>query len=136
MTSFGLFGGSGLFALPVLIAQWVGVVALAKSGRSGAWWCMTIGTVLTTLGTLAGLSIMVMAMVRPSWLSGSSAPFSTFMAASLGMMGASLLGSLLFSIGFALHALKVSRLSQRTAELETLCAAMAEEMGGKGGAAS
>ncbi|RYD38163.1 MAG: hypothetical protein EOP87_02110 [Verrucomicrobiaceae bacterium] len=117
------FPGAGLFlfALPVLIAQWIGVVHLAKSGRSGEWWCMLSGTIMTTLGP-----ILQIAALSLSWM-GTNDSMAFFTAIMI--TGAiSTLGSLLFMIGFAIHAVRLSRMRGRISELEMMNLAQAAEL--------
>ena len=123
MASFGLMSGF-LVLLPVLIAQWVGVVGLRRADKNGAWWTMTAGTACSTLGTIASLVIMPLMYSR---LSGSSGVglITTFAIASGGL---SMLGSLLFAIGFAIHGLRASRAASRMQDLELLTTAMSEEI--------
>lgn len=107
-----------LVTLPVLVAQWVGILGLRHIGKSGAWWSMAVGVVLST----AGLVINIASRFFLHAVFGG--------ADTLFMVLASIpaLGSLLFAIGFAMHGLKASRSASRMQELEQLTAAMSEEI--------
>ncbi|GAA5481565.1 hypothetical protein [Haloferula sargassicola] len=122
----GLFGS--LASLPVLIAYWVGVVAWAKAGRTPGWWCMLIGVMLSTLGMV--LAVVSMFLVFPIMAPGPSAPSSfshlaVWMTVTGGFSG---LGSLLFAIGFAIHAFRARRVGDRVTDLETIIAAQNEQL--------
>lgn len=123
MSSF--FGGGifiFIFALPVLIAQWIGVVKLSKLGRPGEWWCMLTGTILASLSPILQiLGIFLMGMS-----SGGSAMSIGVVFAVIGAVTA--LGSLLFAIGFAIHATKQSSLRDRISELEMITLAQSTEL--------
>jgi hypothetical protein len=113
---------SGIFMLPVLIAQWVGVVKLAKHGRSGAWWCMVTGTVLTTLGPvlqIAGIFLLTLMETSPNMSAYHDV---------IRFGGFSGMGPLLFAIGFAIHAVRLSGMRERITELEMMHLAQATEL--------
>jgi LPXTG-motif cell wall-anchored protein len=132
---------SGLFGLLLIAGIWVGVIVLAKTGRTLSWWAMLIGLILSTLGGV--LYVVFIGVVVSSAMGGmhaggaagtaSSPPPSTNMAAAIGsglcMIGA-LLGVVMFGVGFAMHAFQMARLARRAAELETLCASMVAHGGG------
>lgn len=108
-----------LVTLPVLVAQWVGILGLRHVGRSGAWWSMAAGVALSTLGFVtyfAGAFFF-------SRGSGGGTEYLVLIASTIPA-----LGSLLFAIGFAMHGLKASRSASRMQELEQLTAAMSEEI--------
>jgi hypothetical protein len=114
-------GGIGfLLVLPVLIAQWIGVIALGKSGRHPAWWCMMVGTVLTTISAV--LSVLAMVIVVTG--TGGYGFGVSFLIVS-GLWG---LGSLVFAVGFAMHGLRSNRVMHRVEELESLIAAQGEQL--------
>lgn len=115
---FGMF----LFALPILVGQWVGILGLGKANRNGAWWCMMSGIGCSTLGAIGSTIFMVLMMTGIS--SGISVG-TVSMIASSGLSG---LGSLLFAIGFAIHGLHASRAQQRIGELEAIATAQGEEL--------
>jgi len=117
LASAGIF----LFALPVLIAQWIGVVKLASAGRSGEWWCMLVGAILTTIGPVLHMAAMF-------FLSTFSPTTEVFGMAMMAVGSLSTLGSLLFMIGFAIHATRISRLRGRVEELELMNLAQATEL--------
>ncbi len=120
-----MFGFGSLLALPVLVAYWVGVISLGKSGRNGAWWCMMIGTVLTTLGLFASVASMVMMYLTGfGSISGLGDYYVIVIVAASSLSG---LGSLLFGIGFAIHGLKHRRVYERAEELENVIAAQSEQ---------
>jgi hypothetical protein len=119
-------GFAFLFGLPVLIGQWVGVIALAKAGRNGAWWCMLTGTVLTTLGSIASI-LSLWFMIGGRGGSGSGG-MDTVMVIMMVVSGAAGLGSLLFAIGFAMHGMRAKSMVQRIEELESVLAAQGEQL--------
>lgn len=127
-SGFALAGLAPLLFLPVIIAQWIGVLGLGKCGRDGPWWCMMIGTALGTLGILVNTALMIVMFTNVDSLSAIGGdPFwkvAPFMASS----GISGLGSLLFFVGFAIHGVLASRLVQRVEELETIAAAQGAEL--------
>ncbi|MFC7337273.1 hypothetical protein ACFQY0_08810 [Haloferula chungangensis] len=124
MSSMFDAGFGFLFALPVLIAQWVGVVALAKGGRNPAWWCMAAGTALTTIGSVLSLLIMVMMITNLSEVGGMTSIISIYQIVA----GFSGLGSLVFVIGFAMHGIRSKKILDRVEELESLIAAQGEQL--------
>ncbi len=109
-----------LVTLPVLVAQWVGILGLRHVGRSGAWWSMAAGVVLSTLG-------FVTYFAGAFFFSRGSGIGSEYLVL-IAMSAIPALGSLLFAIGFAMHGLKASRSASRMQELEQLTAAMSEEI--------
>ena len=119
MAISGFFMLGTLVTLPVLVAQWVGILGLRHVGRSGAWWSMAAGVALSTLGFVtyfAGAFFF-------SRGSGGGTDYLVLIASAIPA-----LGSLLFAIGFAMHGLKASRSASRMQELEQLTAAMSEEI--------
>lgn len=110
-----------LIYLPVLIAQWIGVVNLAKTGRRGEWWSMLIGTILITLGPI--LQMFILTFIK----FGSGDPMSTVETWML-IGGISTLGSLLFAAGFGVHGYRSSRRHDRITELEMMNLAQATEL--------
>lgn len=127
--SFFGVGFTFLIALPVLIAQWVGVVALRRSGRDGAWWCMLLGTMLSSLGVLASAVFTILLVSRVSGMGGGGgSAMETMMMVGVALGGVSSLGSVLFMIGFAIHGLKSGRQAERIAELELVLSAQQEEL--------
>ncbi len=105
----------------VLVFKWIGIVAVAKSGRTGSWWCMLSGVALTTWATVS--SVVEQYALGGPMLAVEGTPLAIFI---------SQLGLLLFAAGFAMFGFRVARMARRAAELEGLCAGMAEEMGRKG----
>src|SRR5690606_35645315 len=122
MSSFMGGGFLFIFSLPVLIGQWIGVVKLGKLGRTTDWWCMLTGTILTTLSPLLQLLLTVLV---GTVFSGTGTSFDVALM-SLGVIP--FLGSLLFIIGFALHASRLSRMRGRIEELEMMNLAQATEL--------
>jgi hypothetical protein len=117
---FGLFLG-----LPILIAQWIGVIGLGKGTRNPAWWCMVVGTGCSTLGSIGSVLFLALLFANNSF-SSHSMPSSVFAAIGAGALSG--LGSLLFSIGFAIHGQQGSNSLPRIAELEAIAAAQGEEL--------
>ncbi|WAC19335.1 hypothetical protein OVA24_19085 [Luteolibacter sp. SL250] len=105
--------------MPILIAQWIGVVKLSKHGRRGDWWCMVTGTALATLNPF--LQVAGAFLFRS--LGGDTVIFNVLMFGGL-----SALGGLLFAIGFVLHAMRLSNLQNRISELEMMNLAQATEL--------
>jgi hypothetical protein len=121
-TSLMSFGGV-LFALPILICQWVGILGLGKTTRNAAWWCMMSGVCGTTLGSISYGVYMGMLMAGFSSMPSLGSMLYLLIPTSL-----SGLGSLLFSIGFAIHGQKVSKSDERITELESIATAQGEEI--------
>lgn len=117
------FGMLFLFGLPVLVAQWVGVIALGKVSRNVAWWCMLAGAIAATLGSFGS----VFATYLVSYFMGSGGT-NYYMTGVWVVSGISGLGSLLFMIGFAIHGLKSKSLVDRILELETVLTAQGEQL--------
>lgn len=115
---FGMF----LFALPILIGQWIGILGLGKANRNGAWWWMMSGVGCSTLGAIGSTLFMILMMTG---MSGGMSFGAASVIASSSLSG---LGSLLFAIGFAIHGLQASRAQQRITELEAIAAAQSEEL--------
>jgi len=108
-----------LFGLPILIAQWIGVLGLRHSSRGVPWLMMVTGVSINTLMALwPFVSIFI--------------GYSMYSSGNLGWIYVpamvSMLGSTLFAVGFAMHGLRSARATERQTELEQLVAAMAEEM--------
>ena len=110
--------------VPVLVAQWIGIVGLDRAGRSGAWRSMAAGVILSTLGFVTSFA--------GAFLSGNGSEYLVLIV----IAAIPSLGSLLFAIGFAMHGLKAARSASRMQELEQLTAAMSEEINQLRGAGS
>jgi MFS family permease len=120
MAFSGFFMLGYLITLPVLVAEWIGILGLRHVGKNGAWWSMAAGVALSTLGvvmSIAGAFLL-------SYGGGGGSGFPVIIA----MSAIPALGSLLFAIGFAMHGLKATRAASRLQELEQLTAAMSEEI--------
>ncbi len=125
--SYGFMGIGMLFlTLPILVGQWVGILSLRKVQRDAAWWWMMCGTGCTTLGSIGSAVYMGLMMSGAMGLPSGFMSVGTY--ALLAASGLSGLGSLLFTIGFALHGLHASRRFQRISELEAIAAAQGEEL--------
>lgn len=116
--------GLGLLNLPLIVAQWLGLLAMRRRSKGGAWRCMMAGTLLSTLGWLLALIMMVMmtllsgAFRAPEWI-------------GLWMMltgSSQALGSLVFAVGFAIHGAGLKREADRVTELEMIIAAQNEQL--------
>ncbi len=125
MASSGFMWGY-LVMLPVLIAQWVGVVGLRRAGKSGAWWSMATGTACSTIAPI--LSMLAMSLIFPRLSGSSTSVYGSISTLAIAFSGLSMLGGLLFAIGFAMHGLKATRAASRMQDLEQLTAAMSEEI--------
>lgn len=112
--------------LPIVVAQWVGVVGLAKGRRDVAWYCMTIGVCISTVFVLIQLIIFVGGMFAPAAIRSSQNFVQGF---ALAVHSLSLLGYLTFYIGFAFHGQQMARSRQRSSELEAIAAARGEQAG-------
>jgi ATP:corrinoid adenosyltransferase len=119
MAFSGMFMLGFLVTLPVLVAEWIGILGLRHGGKGGAWWSMAVGVALNTVGAVT--SVASMFFLRGGWVGGEMLMLIAFSAVPA-------LGSLLFAIGFAMHGLKASRSASRMQELEQLAAAMSEEI--------
>jgi hypothetical protein len=125
--SYSFLGyGTFLIALPILIAQWVGIIGLGKVSRNNAWWCMMSGIACSTLGVIGSTLFMILSIAGMSLESLGGFSAATF--SLIAMSSLSGLGSLLFAIGFALHGLQASRAQARIGELEAIAAAQGEEL--------
>lgn len=113
-----------IVTLPMLIAQWVGIVGLRHAGRTGAWWSMAGGVACGTLGIVVSAAGMFLLSTDGTGVGGPRVSTLMMIAGS----GLPALGSILFGIGFALHGLKAARVADRMQELEQLAAAMSEEI--------
>lgn len=106
--------------LPIVVAQWVGVIGLAKGGREVAWYCMATGAGISTFFLLIQLLISVGGMVAPAAINS----FQNFgQGIMLALFSLSSLGTLTFFIGFALHGMQAAKSRQRASELEAIAAA-------------
>lgn len=117
---------TALVGLVPLVAQWIGLMVM-RDQRTGAWWTMTGGTVIQTLGTLgSGIAMIFMF----TGLGGNNSPdvlikySSVMIFAGLGAVG----GNLIFTTGFAIHGLTRRAAREREKQLEAMTAAMAEEL--------
>jgi flagellar motor component MotA len=112
-------------AMVALIAQWIGVMAM-RDERNGAWWTMMIGTAMSTLGALGTVASMVLMFsnLSSSGASGLSSPITILLAVA----GMHTLGGLVFASGFAMHGLRRKSAREREQQLETIAAAMGEEL--------
>jgi MFS family permease len=119
MAVSGYFMMGFLVTLPVLVAEWVGILGLRHAGKNGAWWSMAAGVALSTLGVATSLASTF--FLRGGW---GNSEFVMLIA----IMAIPALGSLLFAIGFAMHGLRASRAAGRMQELEQLTTAMSEEI--------
>lgn len=118
----GFFSLSALLYVPILVAQWIGVIAIGKGRRSGGWWCMLIGLAFATLGGVAW------PLVRVGISQSSLGSIDTMhMISLIGLL--STFGSLLFMVGFAMHALGFRRVCERVSELEMVIEAQNEQLG-------
>lgn len=118
MLTSSFFGLGFLLTLPVLIAQWLGILGLGKRERNTAWKCMLAGICCNTLGTLS------MILYSLGMMFGIGHGISGIIALS----SLSGLGSLLFFIGFAIHGQKGSVSQTRINELEAIATAQGEEL--------
>lgn len=124
--SYGFMGFGMIFlTLPILIGQWVGILGLGKVQRDAAWWWMICGIGCTTLGSIGSGVYMGLMMSGTMSSSGIMSAGTYAMIAAGGLSG---LGSLLFTIGFALRGMHASRRFQRISELEAIAAAQGEEL--------
>ena len=112
-------------ALVVLIAQWVGVMAM-RDERTGAWWTMMVGTAMSTLGGIG--TILTMVLMVSNFSSRGPSGFSASITATLAVAGVYLLGGLVFASGFAMHGLRRKAARDREQQLEAVTAAMSEEL--------
>ena len=111
-----------LFSLPVLVAQWIGVLAFRRGPRGVSWMLMLWGVII---GSLTPLYPFISMFFQSRMISGAYG--MNYWMIYLPSMVA-LFSSGLFFIGFALHGLKAARTAERQGELEQLAAAMAEEI--------
>lgn len=125
MMMSGGFGLLGIFGFALMAAQIVGVIGLAKAGRTTDWWLMAIGTACSLIGSTLSIVMMLSAFAglakSSSFASGLTSSFMIF-------GGLSGLGGLLFAAGFAMHGTRAARISGRQSELEMLVKAQTEEI--------
>ncbi len=117
-----------LIWLPVLIALWVGVIGLAKAGRSGAWWSMLVGLGLVCLGIVGGVIGAVVMVRQVGAAPGTLSRFEVMQIVAMVSAAGAGLGVLLFSIGFAIHGFQSRRARERIVELETVVSAQNEQL--------
>jgi hypothetical protein len=115
MTSF-----FALLGLPILIAQWIGVLAFRRGPRGASWVLMLCGAISNSLTPLLPF---LFTLFSSSGTGFGGYDWFMFIPGIVAMFG-----SMLFFVGFALHGLKAARTAERHAELEQLTAAMSEEM--------
>lgn len=113
-----------IVTLPLLIAQWVGILGLRHAGKAGDWWTMAVGVGCSTVGVIASAGGLFFVNSFSSGSGGAS--FSSIML--IAGSGLPALGSILFGVGFALHGLRAARIANRVLELEQLTTAMSEEI--------
>ena len=118
----GIF--SAVPALIVIIAQWVGVMAL-RGERTAAWRTMLVGTSIATIGPL--ISLVALVLIIANRMGASIWPGLGYLGL-FGMGAVGLLGNLIFAAGFAVHGLKRRAARERELQLEAITAAMAEEL--------
>ncbi|MEO5713079.1 MAG: hypothetical protein ABIT37_06285 [Luteolibacter sp.] len=126
MTS-SFLGIGFLVTIPILIAQWIGILGLGKRDRSPAWKCMLAGICCNSLGAV-GTIVFSVNMMLGSFSSISGSGFSSSMVGLVALSSLSGLGSLLFFIGFAMHGQKGSASQIRIGELEAIAATQGEEL--------
>lgn len=119
MSTSSFFGLGFLLTLPLLIAQWLGILGLGKRERDTAWKCMLVGACCSSLGTVSQF-LFYATMFFGRW---SEMRISGFVISLL-----TGLGTLLFFIGFAIHGQKGSVSQTRITELEAIATAQAEEL--------
>ena len=130
MNSFAVALTGPLVLIP-LAAQWVGLMAMGKQ-RTVAWWTMTIGAVLQTMGILGSVIFIILMFTHLSFgTSGWKMRDDDFEANAKMTMVAGLVaagGALGFAAGFALHGFRRRVAREREHQLETMAATMAEEL--------
>ena len=116
----------------LLAGIWVGVIALWRGQRGADWCLMAIGAALLTIGPIAYSVTMWGAFEELGRFSSSPTPGMPSLGpwVFLGIAAAIVIptGFFLFSVGFAIHGLKVARVRERNGELEAVSAAMTEEI--------
>jgi len=116
---------SYLFAflgLPILFAQWVGILAFRRGPRGASWILMLCGAIISALVQSYRFLSLLLPILGASGGLGRN-DWLTYLPSFVGIFG-----SALFFVGFALHGLKAARTAERQAELEQLTAAMAGEI--------
>ena len=108
-----------LFGLPILIAQWIGVLGLRPTSRGVPWLLMVSGVSINSLMALwPFISVLISFSMHASgnlwWI---------YLPAMVSMLGGTL-----FAVGFAMHGLRSARATERQTELEQLVAAMSEDL--------
>jgi hypothetical protein len=124
MAFSGLFMLGYIVTLPMLIAQWVGILGLRHAGKNGAWWSMAAGVASGTIGVVAAVAGLVLMTTYRGSGGGPNIGNVAMIAGST----LPALGNILFAIGFAMHGLQAARAANRMQELEQLAAAMSEEI--------
>ena len=108
-----------LFGLPILIAQWIGVLGLRRASRGVPWLLVVSGVCINYLMALwPFISVLISFSMHASgnlwWI---------YLPAMVSMLGGTL-----FAVGFAMHGLRSARATERQTELEQLVAAMSEDL--------
>ena len=117
---------SGLLSLPLLIAQWIGLLAMRKRSKGSAWWTMMAGTLMSTLGQLLGIGMIAAVWVMSQNSGAGGDEWIPVMMLLLGVLQS--LGALVFTIGFAIHGVGLKREADRVTELEMIIAAQNEQL--------
>ena len=97
-----------------------------RGDRNGAWWTMMVGTAMSTLGALGMGVAMVLMFADMSSSATSGMPNTMVMFAAVA--GLQSLGGLVFASGFAMHGLHRKAAREREQQLESITAAMGEEL--------
>ncbi len=115
----------GIVFIPILIAQWIGVIVLGKSERKAAWWMMLAGVSMITLGSISSTLFYVFSYLMSPGAYASSMKWMLIYSVTT-MLSA--FGSLFFMAGFVMYAFKARRVHERVAELEMIITAQNEQL--------
>lgn len=102
------------------IALCLGIHRMGKSRRGGDWYTMFLGILFLTIATFC-LLVMAAGFRNKNYSDGWEL---LIQLAGFGI----LVGPFLFSVGFAIHGVKTSRLRNRITELEMMNLAQATEL--------
>jgi len=114
---------AGLIVVVPWLMQGIALVILPRK-RTGAWWAMVVGTTIQIFARI-GAAVTMGLLSKTSGLGES---FTTLTRYNTMAGWAGVGGSAMFAAGFVWFCLKRRAVDEREQQLETMTAAMAEEL--------